>query len=97
MNIIESAGLTCEILNISELKHGYDLIFVMGGDGTILKAARFYAGTDTVIFGINIPGDRDSLPGYRHHRRRLITRKRLPWGFRGPTGPWNRSRSSPSA
>ena len=44
----------CDVLNISELKHGYDLVFVMGGDGTILKAARFYAGTETVIFGINV-------------------------------------------
>lgn len=44
----------CDVLNIFELKHGYDLVFVMGGDGTILKAARFYAGTDTVIFGINV-------------------------------------------
>lgn len=53
-NLIKSAGFECEIADISAFKKGYDLVFVMGGDGTILKAARFYAGTDTVIFGINI-------------------------------------------
>lgn len=51
---IKSAGFACEVLDISALKQGYDLVFVMGGDGTILKTARFYAGSDTVIFGINI-------------------------------------------
>lgn len=51
---IAKNGSDCEILDISALKHGYDLVFVMGGDGTILKAARFFAGCETLIFGINI-------------------------------------------
>lgn len=51
---VSGYGLNCSTIDINDLKNGYDLVFVMGGDGTILKAARFYAGSDTVIFGINI-------------------------------------------
>ncbi|MBO7672557.1 NAD(+)/NADH kinase [bacterium] len=51
---ISAFGLRCDVININSLKHDYDLVFVMGGDGTILKAARFYSGSETVIFGINI-------------------------------------------
>ena len=47
-------GYTFDSMDITQLKTGYDLVMVMGGDGTILKAARFYAGSDTIIFGINI-------------------------------------------
>lgn len=43
-----------EILDIDELKSGYDFVFVIGGDGTILKTARFYAKSQTPIFGINL-------------------------------------------
>ena len=41
-------------LDIDNLKSGYDFVFVVGGDGTILKAARYYAKTSTPIFGINL-------------------------------------------
>lgn len=37
-----------------ECKSGYDFVFVIGGDGTILKTARFYAKYQTPIFGINL-------------------------------------------
>lgn len=43
-----------EILNIDNLKYGFDFVFVIGGDGTILKAGRFYAKSKTPIFGINL-------------------------------------------
>ena len=47
-------GMTAESHDIDDLKSGYDFVFVIGGDGTILKAARFYARTSTPIFGINL-------------------------------------------
>lgn len=43
-----------KILDIDELKSGFDFVFVIGGDGTILKTARFYAKSQTPIFGINL-------------------------------------------
>lgn len=51
---LKKNNVQTEILDIDELKSGYDFIFVIGGDGTILKAARFYAKTSTPIFGINL-------------------------------------------
>ena len=54
LNILSSSGVIADRLSIDELKDGYDFIFVVGGDGTILKAARFYAKTSTPIFGINL-------------------------------------------
>lgn len=47
-------NVSADILNIDKLKSGYDFVFVIGGDGTILKAARYYAKTETPIFGINL-------------------------------------------
>ena len=47
-------GIVAEVLNIDELKEGFDFVFVIGGDGTILKTARFYARFQTPIFGINL-------------------------------------------
>ncbi|MCM1338266.1 MAG: NAD(+)/NADH kinase [Muribaculaceae bacterium] len=42
------------ILDIDNLKQGFDFAFIIGGDGTILKAARFFSGFETPIFGINL-------------------------------------------
>ena len=53
-NLLSSYGISADILNIDNLKSGYDFIFVIGGDGTILKCARFYAKFSTPIFGINL-------------------------------------------
>ena len=49
-----SNGAEADELDIDSLKQGYDFVFVIGGDGTILKAARFYSKTSTPIFGINL-------------------------------------------
>lgn len=42
------------VLSIDNLREGFDFVFVIGGDGTILKAGRFYAKSKTPIFGINL-------------------------------------------
>ena len=42
------------IMNIDSMKGCPDFVFVIGGDGTILKAARHFAGSNTLIFGINL-------------------------------------------
>lgn len=52
--ILHQNDVSASTLNIDELKNGYDFVFVIGGDGTILKAARFYAKSSTPIFGINL-------------------------------------------
>lgn len=52
--ILQVRDLSCEVLDINNLKKGFDIAFVIGGDGTILKTARFYADTETSIFGINL-------------------------------------------
>ena len=48
------SGKNVTALNIDDLKSGFDFVFVIGGDGTILKAARYYAKYKTPIFGINL-------------------------------------------
>lgn len=53
-SILDSKNINSDILDIDHLKSGYDFVFVIGGDGTILKAARFYAKYGTPIFGINL-------------------------------------------
>ncbi len=51
---LEAALPGAQVLDIDNLKPGADFAFVIGGDGTILKAARFYAAHATPIFGINL-------------------------------------------
>ena len=53
-NILNSASVMYEVLDINNLAAGFDFAFVIGGDGTILKAARFYSEYETPIFGINL-------------------------------------------
>ena len=48
------SGYGVQSFDIDELENGYDFVFVIGGDGTILKAARFYAKFKTPVFGINL-------------------------------------------
>ena len=54
VKILSEYNVSAEKLDIDNLKTGYEFVFVIGGDGTILKAARFYAKTSTPIFGINL-------------------------------------------
>lgn len=53
LEILKSKKVSVKALDIENLKTGFDFAFVIGGDGTILKAARFFAKTQTPIFGIN--------------------------------------------
>lgn len=43
-----------DFFDIDDLKRNYDFVFAIGGDGTILKCARFYAKYSTPIFGVNL-------------------------------------------
>ena len=52
--ILVKKGVYPHILNIDGLKGGFNFVFVIGGDGTILKTARFYAKYQTPVFGINL-------------------------------------------
>lgn len=52
--LLESYNLTFEKFTIDLMKGGVDFVFVIGGDGTLLKAARFYAQQFTPVFGINL-------------------------------------------
>ncbi|MDE6138728.1 MAG: NAD(+)/NADH kinase, partial [Candidatus Gastranaerophilales bacterium] len=53
-SLLDNAGAYNEVLDVNNLKGGFDFVFVIGGDGTILKAARFYSESETPIFGINL-------------------------------------------
>src|SRR5574344_1773679 len=53
-SILETKRIQFEVINVDKLKTGLNFVFVIGGDGTILKAARFYSKTNTPIFGINL-------------------------------------------
>lgn len=54
VTILVDKQISVDVLNIDGLKDGFDFVFVVGGDGTILKTARFYAKYKTPIFGINL-------------------------------------------
>ena len=46
--------MSYEVIDIDNLKNGFDFVCAIGGDGTILKTARFFANFDTPILGINL-------------------------------------------
>lgn len=52
--LLTSKNLCFETFPIDLMKAGADFVFVVGGDGTLLKAARFYAKELTPVFGINL-------------------------------------------
>ena len=43
VKILAERGVSATGLDIDNLKSGFDFVIVVGGDGTILKASRFYA------------------------------------------------------
>lgn len=53
-NTLKLNGYDSEVSEISDMKDGYDFVFVIGGDGTLLRAAKFYAKSETPVFGVNL-------------------------------------------
>jgi len=47
-------NLDYKVVNIDSLTNGFDFVCVIGGDGSILKAARFFAEKQTPVLGINL-------------------------------------------
>lgn len=52
--LLTDYSVSFDVLDIDKLRSGADFAFVIGGDGTILKAARFFSEFKTPIFGINL-------------------------------------------
>ena len=52
--LLMAKKLHFEKFTIDSMKCGVDFVFVIGGDGTLLKAARFYSKEFTPVFGINL-------------------------------------------
>lgn len=52
--MLVSRGFFYEKFSIEDLRKGFDFVFVIGGDGTLLRAARFYSHEFTPVFGINL-------------------------------------------
>lgn len=51
---LKQANLKYEVIGIDNLKNGFDFVCVIGGDGSILKVARFFAKEETPVLGINL-------------------------------------------
>ncbi len=54
LELFNYRGIKSSLLEIDELRDKASFVIVIGGDGTILKAARFYSQYDTAIFGVNL-------------------------------------------
>ncbi len=52
--ILAAQKISYESFSIDCPKHGFDFVFVIGGDGTLLRAARFFAKEKTPVFGFNL-------------------------------------------
>ena len=53
-NLLNLFGADYSIFSINELCADCDFVFVIGGDGTLLKTARYYSKLGTPILGINL-------------------------------------------
>ncbi len=52
--ILDNKNVSYEEFTIDSMKTGVDFVFVIGGDGTLLKTARFYSKEFVPVFGINL-------------------------------------------
>lgn len=48
------SNIDYEIMDSETIKTGYDFVFAIGGDGTIIKVAKFFANNNTPVMGINL-------------------------------------------
>lgn len=53
-NLLNLFNAEFEVFSVDELVKECDFVFVIGGDGTILKTARFYSKLEVPVFGINL-------------------------------------------
>lgn len=53
-NILQANGLTSSVNASSDFKADASFVITIGGDGTLLKAARYYAPKGVPLFGINL-------------------------------------------
>ncbi len=53
-NLLNLFNAKYSIYSVEELSPECDFVFVIGGDGTILKTARFYSKLNIPVFGINL-------------------------------------------
>ena len=53
-NSLEKRGIKSQTTPSTKFDKESSFVITIGGDGTLLKAARFYAPMDTPIFGINL-------------------------------------------
>jgi NAD+ kinase len=51
---LEDKGVEFKAFDLSEMVNFGEFTFVIGGDGTLLRAARFYAKTSVPVLGINL-------------------------------------------
>ena len=52
--IFRSNAIDYKVLDTENLENGFDFVFVIGGDGTILKTARYYSDFQTPVLGVNL-------------------------------------------
>lgn len=53
-DIFDAKNIKCEIVDVGELQSAYSFIIVVGGDGSILKTARFCSEHTIPFFGFNV-------------------------------------------
>ncbi len=53
-DILDKKGLSAKIMPSSSFDSNASFVITIGGDGTLLKAARFYAPKNVPLFGINL-------------------------------------------
>lgn len=53
-NLLNLFNAEFEVFSVDKLVKECDFVFVIGGDGTILKTARFYSKLNVPVFGINL-------------------------------------------